>query len=182
MKRGRTDGRSGRIDGQARLPQIALFAAVLTRHVKPLGQYIVRIANGDPPWPMRMLQPVERCTYRAAGIDPEQAMSWKTHAIALLSLSLVGTIALYALQRAQHALQLNPQALPTVSADSAFNTAVSFAANTSVQGDAGETTLAICPRWAASPCGASCRLPPAPPCCSRRSARSPRAARAPSSC
>ncbi|AGK51239.1 MULTISPECIES: potassium-transporting ATPase subunit KdpA [Burkholderia] len=121
--------------------QLALFVVVLTLLVKPLGQYIARIANGDPPWPMRMLRPVERWTYRAAGVDPEQAMSWKTYAIALLSFSVVGTIALYALQRVQHVLPLNPQALPAVSADSAFNTAVSFATNTSWQGYAGETTL-----------------------------------------
>ncbi|AIO70855.1 potassium-transporting ATPase subunit KdpA [Burkholderia oklahomensis] len=121
--------------------QIGLFVAVLTLLVKPLGGCIARIADGDPPWPMRMLRPVERWAYRAAGIDPEQGMSWKTYAVALLLFSLLGTIALYALQRAQHLLPLNPQALPAVSADSAFNTAVSFATNTSWQSYAGETTL-----------------------------------------
>ncbi|KWZ37204.1 ATPase [Burkholderia savannae] len=121
--------------------QISLFVIVLTLLVKPLGRYIARVANDDPPWPMRMLRPVERWTYRAAGVDPEQGMSWKTYAVALLSFSVLGTIALYALQRLQHRLPLNPQALPAVGADSAFNTAVSFVTNTSWQGYAGETTL-----------------------------------------
>ena len=38
-------------------------------------------------------------------------------------------------------LPLNPQSLPAVSPDSAFNTAISFVTNTNWQGYAGETTM-----------------------------------------
>jgi K+-transporting ATPase ATPase A chain len=47
----------------------------------------------------------------------------------------------YALQRLQHLLPLNPQHLAAVTPDSAFNTAVSFATNTNWQGYGGETTM-----------------------------------------
>ncbi|WP_323119189.1 potassium-transporting ATPase subunit KdpA [Burkholderia alba] len=121
--------------------QVGSFVVVLTLLVKPLGLYMARVAEGDPRWPVRMGRPVERAIYRAAGIDPDAGMSWKTYAVAVLLFNLLGAVALYALQRIQGALPLNPQAFPAVSADSAFNTAVSFVTNTSWQGYAGETTL-----------------------------------------
>src|SRR5262249_4922663 len=53
----------------------------------------------------------------------------------------VGLVAVYALQRLQGILPLNPQGLVAVAPDSSFNTAVSFATNTNWQGYAGETTM-----------------------------------------
>jgi len=47
----------------------------------------------------------------------------------------------YALQRLQLWLPLNPQAMANVSPDSSFNTAVSFATNTNWQGYSGESTM-----------------------------------------
>ena len=49
--------------------------------------------------------------------------------------------ALYALQRLQGWLPLNPQGFAAVSAHSAFNTAASFTTNTNWQGYAGESTM-----------------------------------------
>src|SRR5438445_3939326 len=54
---------------------------------------------------------------------------------------LAGVLAVYALQRVQGVLPLNPAALGAVSPDSSFNTAVSFATNTNWQGYGGETTM-----------------------------------------
>ncbi|WP_233856208.1 potassium-transporting ATPase subunit KdpA [Paraburkholderia sp. HD33-4] len=121
--------------------QIGLFMAVLIALVKPLGLYMARAADGKAPLLSRFGRPVERLIYRAAGIDPDAEMGWKTYAIALLLVNAVGLLFLYALQRVQQWLPLNPQALPAVSPDSAFNTAVSFVTNTSWQGYSGETTL-----------------------------------------
>ena len=50
-------------------------------------------------------------------------------------------LVVYALQRLQLWLPLNPQQMANVSADSAFNTAVSFVTNTNWQGYGGETTM-----------------------------------------
>jgi len=124
--------------------QIGLFLVVLIALVKPLGLYMARAAEGKPPWLSVIGRPVERLIYRLAGIDPDAEMNWKTYAVALLLVNAVGMLFLYALQRVQQWLPLNPQALPAVSPDSAFNTAVSFVTNTSWQGYAGETTLRQC--------------------------------------
>lgn len=121
--------------------QVGLFLVVLIALVKPLGLYMARVADGDAPLLSAIGRPVERWIYRAAGIDPKAEMNWKTYALALLLFSAVGTLFLYVLQRVQPWLPLNPQGLPAVAPDSAFNTAVSFATNTSWQGYAGETTL-----------------------------------------
>ncbi len=59
----------------------------------------------------------------------------------MLVFNLLGTLAVFALQSWQASLPFNPQNLPNVSPDSAFNTAVSFATNTNWQGYGGETTL-----------------------------------------
>ncbi|MGU7769859.1 potassium-transporting ATPase subunit KdpA [Burkholderia sp. MR1-5-21] len=121
--------------------QVGLFMVVLIALAKPLGLYMARAAEGGAPFLSAIGRPVERLIYRAAGIDPDAEMNWKTYALALILFSAAGTLFLYVLQRVQQWLPLNPQALPAVSPDSAFNTAVSFATNTSWQGYAGETTL-----------------------------------------
>jgi potassium-transporting ATPase potassium-binding subunit len=120
--------------------QIAAFAALVTATVKPLGRHLACIASGDGnPW--RSLRFVENGIYRLGGVDPAEEQSWFGYALALLLFHLVGIVVLYALQRVQNLLPLNPQRLGAVGADLALNTAVSFATNTSWQSYAGETTL-----------------------------------------
>jgi K+-transporting ATPase ATPase A chain len=68
-------------------------------------------------------------------------MGWKTYAVAMLLFNFFGLLAVYFLQRLQGILPLNPQGLGAVSADSSFNTAVSFATNTNWQGYGGESTM-----------------------------------------
>ena len=68
-------------------------------------------------------------------------MDWKTYAVAMLLFNVLGLLAVYALQRLQAVLPLNPQGLGAVTPDSSFNTAVSFATNTNWQGYGGETTM-----------------------------------------
>jgi K+-transporting ATPase ATPase A chain len=121
--------------------QLGLFVVVLLLLVKPMGLFMALAADGKAPLFARIGGPFERLIYRLCGIDPAVEMSWKTYAVALLLFNAVGTLVLYLLQRIQVWLPLNPQSLPNVGADSAFNTAVSFATNTSWQGYAGETTL-----------------------------------------
>jgi len=90
---------------------------------------------------VRLLAPVESTLYRLAGVDPTEEQSWVGYALALLSFHLAGIVLLYALQRLQAVLPLNPQHLDAVAPDLALNTAVSFATNTSWQGYAGEQTM-----------------------------------------
>jgi K+-transporting ATPase ATPase A chain len=68
-------------------------------------------------------------------------MSWKQYAIALLLFNVLGALIVYGLQRLQLFLPLNPQKFAAVSADSSFNTAISFITNTNWQGYSGESTM-----------------------------------------
>ena len=68
-------------------------------------------------------------------------MPWTHYAVALLVFNTFGALLVYALQRLQQWLPLNPQHLPAVSPDSSFNTAVSFTTNTNWQGYSGESTM-----------------------------------------
>ena len=65
---------------------------------------------------------------------------WKRYAVALLVFNVIGVFAVYALQRLQGVLPFNPQD-GGVSADSSFNTAISFVTNTNWQGYGGESTM-----------------------------------------
>lgn len=117
---------------------LALFLAALGVLAWPVGKFLAALCNERVP---RWMQRVEAPLYKLAGTAPERSMNWRTYALALLAFNLVGAIAVYALQRLQGVLPLNPAGMGAVSPDSAFNTAVSFVANTNWQGYAGESTM-----------------------------------------
>jgi K+-transporting ATPase ATPase A chain len=123
------------------LLQLALYVVVLVALVKPLGAYMAAVFRGERTFMSPVLGPVERLIYRVSGIDPAHESDWKSYALSALLVNLLGFVAVYALQRLQHLLPLNPQGLGAVSPDSSFNTAVSFATNTNWQGYVGEATM-----------------------------------------
>ncbi len=123
------------------LVNVALFCGLLLLTAGPLGRYMARVYQGEARIAERVLGPVERGLYRILRIDPKEEMSWQGYALAVLAFNVAGLLAVYVLQRAQGALPLNPASLGAVSADSSFNTAISFASNTNWQGYAGESTL-----------------------------------------
>jgi len=108
---------------------------------KPLGKYIANVMEGRDTFASRIGRPLERLIYRMCGTDPSQEMTWSHYAVALLAFNLLGALIVYGLQRLQPWLPLNPQHLSAVSADSSFNTAVSFVTNTNWQGYTGESTM-----------------------------------------
>src|SRR5262249_28957324 len=121
--------------------QVVLFFIVLLALVKPLGWYMARVYESKPCGLDRLLGPIERAMYRMCGVRPTDEMSWKIYGVAVLLFNAAGLLFLYGLQRLQALFPLNPGGLGTVSADLAFNTAVSFANNTNWQAYGGETTL-----------------------------------------
>jgi len=129
--------------------QIVLFLVVLLALARPLGAWMARVYQGQPCGLDRVLGPVERRLYRFCGVRPDAETGWKEYAKAMLAFNLLGLLAVYAIQRLQGALPLNPEGLGAVTPDSAFNTAVSFATNTDWQGYAGETTLSYLTQMAA---------------------------------
>jgi K+-transporting ATPase ATPase A chain len=121
--------------------QLAFYLVVLLALAKPLGAYMARVYEGRAFVLDRPLGWLERLIYRASGVVPGAEMGWKAYALTMLLFNLAGLLAVYALQRLQGVLPLNPAGLEAVSPDSSFNTAASFATNTNWQGYGGETTM-----------------------------------------
>ena len=121
--------------------QLVVYVVVLLALAKPLGAYMARVYEGRPLALDRLLGWLERLIYKLSGVRPGNEMGWKTYAATMLLFNLAGVLVVYALQRLQGLLPLNPQQLGAVSPDSSFNTAVSFATNTNWQGYGGETTM-----------------------------------------
>jgi K+-transporting ATPase ATPase A chain len=120
---------------------LVVFLAAVTLLALPLGRLLAAVGGAGKVPGFGWLAPLERLCYRAAGIAPEAGMGWKSYALALLLFNGLGALLVYGVQRLQAVLPLNPQGLGAVSPDSAFNTAVSFVANTNWQGYSGEQTM-----------------------------------------
>jgi len=121
--------------------QIGLFFLLLLAITKPMGVYMARVFSGQKTFMDSVLRPVERLLYRVTGVDETHEMRWTEYAIAMLLLSGVSMIVLYAIQRLQHSLPWNPQGFANVPPDLAFNTAASFTTNTNWQAYSGESTM-----------------------------------------
>ena len=117
---------------------LALYLGVLLAISWPLGIWLARLCSGQLP---RWMQRIESPLYRLAGTSADTSMKWSHYALALLAFNALGVLVVYALQRLQAGLPLNPAGLAAVSPDSAFNTAISFVSNTNWQGYAGESTM-----------------------------------------
>ncbi|HEY1960308.1 MAG TPA: potassium-transporting ATPase subunit KdpA [Polyangiaceae bacterium] len=116
---------------------IAVYCGVLVVLTKPLGRYMARVYDGDVRWFRR----VERALYRAMGTDEKEDMPWTKYAAAMLVFNMVGLLVVYAVQRLQGHLPLNPQGMTAPDPHLAWNTATSFATNTNWQSYGGESTL-----------------------------------------
>ena len=121
--------------------QILFFLAVVTLLAKPMGLYLLKVYNGEKTFLDFLIKPVERLLYTLVRVDSAAEMNWKQYGIAVVMFSLVSSLALYALQRLQFYLPLNPQEFAAPSEHSSFNTAVSFVTNTNWQGYSGEATM-----------------------------------------
>ncbi len=120
---------------------LAAYLGLLLLLAWPLGRWLVLVAEGRFTRWMAPLVAAERGLYRLAGVKPEAGMGWRHYALALITFNLLGVLVVYALQRLQGLLPLNPAGLAAVGADSAFNTAISFVTNTNWQGYSGEATM-----------------------------------------
>lgn len=123
--------------GHALVELIASFL-LLTLLAWPMGELFAQLTveRSTPTGPERLL-------YRLAGVDPSHDMSWKAYAAAVLIFNVFGMLLVYAIERLQAVLPLNPASLPAVEPGVAFNTAVSFTTNTNWQAYAGETTMSL---------------------------------------
>jgi K+-transporting ATPase ATPase A chain len=120
---------------------LVVLAGSLLAAAALLAVHLQRVYEGRPGRALTWLRPVERSIYRVMRIDPEHDMAWGRYARAVLAFSLVSTLFLYALQRLQGVLPLNPAGMQAVRPDLAFNTAASFVTNTNWQSYSPELTM-----------------------------------------
>lgn len=122
--------------------QLGIFIILLICLTKPFGIYLMKVLDPsgrtflDP-----ILKPVEKFIYKASGINPQKAQTWKEYLFSLLMFSLIGFTMTFVILIFQRFLPLNPQKLPGLSWHLAFNTAASFTTNTNWQSYAGEKTM-----------------------------------------
>jgi len=121
--------------------QLVVFLLVLAVVAWPIGKWLAAVADGRLPRWLAPIRGIENGLYKLAGVDAGASMGWKPYALGLLAFNVLGVIAVYALQRLQGVLPLNPQGMAAVSPDSSFNTAISFVTNTDWQGYGGESTM-----------------------------------------
>jgi K+-transporting ATPase ATPase A chain len=146
--------------------QIILFMLVLFVLAVPLGNYMAMVygrplkfvlqssrssslepslepshASQKPNALLKAFLASENVIYRMAGIKSDREMGWREYAMAMLVFNLIGMTFTYLVQRLQFLLPGNCENLAGVSADCAFNTAVSFTSNTNWQSYGGETTM-----------------------------------------
>jgi len=121
--------------------QIGLFLLAVLALTPPIGRYLTCVFDRRRTWLDPVLTPLARGIYRLTGVDETAEMSWTVYASAMLAFSVVSMLMLYALLRLQGWLPFNPQGLPGVPPDLAFNTAASFTTNTNWQAYSGETTM-----------------------------------------
>ena len=121
--------------------QIALVLALVLGAAIPLSGLIANVYAGRDNFLTPVLRPVERGFYWLAGVDEKREQGWFLYTVAMIAFSIAGFVSLYALQRFQNVLPLNPQGFDAVPPDLAFNTSVSFITNTNWQNYGGETTM-----------------------------------------
>jgi K+-transporting ATPase ATPase A chain len=121
--------------------QIALFCVIIIALTRPFGGYMTRVFAGESTWLSPVLRPIEWAIYRLCGVDEKVEQHWLVYAVSMLLFSVTGFVTLYALQRLQWYLPLNPLGQTGVEESSAFNTSVSFVTNTNWQSYVPETTM-----------------------------------------
>ncbi len=121
--------------------QILVYCGIVVLLVKPLGDYMYRVFNGDRTLLSPILGPIERGLYRISGTSEREEQHWTAYAAGIIFFSLASFLVLYFLQRLQGVLPYNPAGMTAVEQNLAFNTAVSFVTNTNWQNYGGESTM-----------------------------------------
>ena len=121
--------------------EILVYLAIIVALTPILGSYMKRVFAGERTWLDPVLRPVERGIYKVCGVDASRDQTWVDWTVTMLIVNAASLVVLYAMQRLQQFLPLNPNGFGAVSPDSSWNTAVSFTTNTNWQGYSGESTM-----------------------------------------
>lgn len=120
---------------------ILVFTAILVALAKPVGMWLFALYEGRRTPLHAVLGPVERGFYKLGGIDPAAEQGWRRYAVHMLMFQIATALFTYAILRLQHVLPMNPRDLAPIGADGAFNTTISFVANTNWQWYSGEVAM-----------------------------------------
>jgi potassium-transporting ATPase potassium-binding subunit len=123
------------------LAQIAVYFIVLLLIAKPVGLYLVAVFEKKNTWLEPVFHPVERLFYWLTGVKEDEEQDWKAYTVSMLVFTVPGILLLYAIERLQDKLPLNPAGMSALDPALAWNTAVSFSTNTNWQNYGGETTM-----------------------------------------
>lgn len=119
---------------------ILMYAAVVAMAI-PLGRYIGKVFSNEKTWLDKIFNPLDKIFYKLSGIHTAREMNWKQHLVALLTINLFWFLLCMFVLMNMGWLPLNPDANPSMSADLAFNTSISFISNTNLQHYSGETGM-----------------------------------------
>tara|TARA_R110000868_G_scaffold21980_1_gene90716 strand:- start:7611 stop:9299 length:1689 start_codon:yes stop_codon:yes gene_type:complete len=119
---------------------IAMFLLTLALAI-PLGKYISKVYGLEKTWLDFIFNPVEKMLFKLSGVNPVQEMNWKQHMKALLMINVVWFFIGMIIMMTMGSLPMNPDGNPSMSADLAFNTVISFVVNCNLQHYSGETGL-----------------------------------------
>ncbi|MBF2595526.1 potassium-transporting ATPase subunit KdpA, partial [Listeria welshimeri] len=114
------------------LMQDVFFLLLLLALAVPLGIYMYKVMIGEKVFLSKVLEPVERFTYRLMGVSGT-GMSAKRYAVSVVAFSATSFLFLMAVLMLQGFLPLNPEKMDGLSFSLAFNTAASFVSNTNWQ-------------------------------------------------
>ncbi|ESU28251.1 potassium-transporting ATPase subunit A [Flavobacterium limnosediminis JC2902] len=117
---------------------VAMFLITLGLSI-PLGKYIAKVYTGQKTFLDPVFNPIEKLFYKISGIDATKEMNWKQHMFVLLTLNTIWFLLGMIILMCQGWLPLNPDNNPNMTADLAFNTAISFLVNCNLQHYSGET-------------------------------------------
>ncbi len=123
------------------LLEYGIYLALLVAIAIPLSAYINKVMAGERTLFSRVLVPVENVVYRCIRVDRTEEMGWKKYLVSTLAFSLICLGGLTAILMLQNLLPGNPEGLPGLTWDLAFNTAASFVTNTNWQAYSGESAL-----------------------------------------
>ena len=123
------------------LLELLIYLALIVAVTPILGGYMKAVFAGEKTLLDPVLKPLERSIYRVCRVDADKDQGWIEWTVVMLVVNGASLVLLYLIQRLQHVLPLNPNHFGPVSADSSWNTAVSFTTNTNWQGYSGESTM-----------------------------------------
>ncbi|AWA30591.1 potassium-transporting ATPase subunit KdpA [Flavobacterium magnum] len=105
----------------------------------PLGKYLAKVFSGDKTLLDPLFNPIEKLIFKVSSINASEEMNWKQHLKAMLGVNFFWFLICFMVLLFQGSLPLNPDNNPSMTADLAFNTAISFLVNCNLQHYSGET-------------------------------------------